>query len=63
LSLPKCLSHLKCSSHLKRFVQSKTRVKRAHELPEENGLIFGFQVTNVDCLPEVFPGFCWSFQG
>jgi hypothetical protein len=27
------------------------------------GLVFGFQVSNVDCLPEVFPGFCGSFQG
>jgi hypothetical protein len=41
----------------------KTRAKRAQELPEGSGLIFGFQVSNVDCLPEAFPGFCGSFQG
>jgi hypothetical protein len=44
-----------------RFV--KTRAKRAQELPEGSGLLFGFQVSNVDCLPEVFPWFCGSFQG
>jgi hypothetical protein len=40
-----------------------TRAKRAQELPEGSGLIFGFQVSNMDCLPEVFPRFCGSFQG
>jgi hypothetical protein len=41
----------------------KKRAKRAQELPEGSGLIFGFQVSNMDCLPEVFPWFFGSFQG
>jgi hypothetical protein len=40
----------------------KTRAKRAQELPKGSGLIFGFQVSDMDCLPEVFPGFLGLFK-
>jgi hypothetical protein len=39
-----------------------TRANRAQELPEGSGLIFGFQVFNMDCLAEVFSWFCGCFQ-